>query len=100
MSNMNEPVLFAEAQPAHAMPETMKLEWLRVLRQGNFVQVKGALTTGANRFCALGLLQYVLGVSPHCFHWVLSPKNAQYIASMNDSGRSFAEIADWIEANL
>jgi hypothetical protein len=100
MANMNEPVLFVEARPAHAMPETMKQEWLHVLRQGNFVQVKGALTTGANRFCALGLLQCVLGVSTLRFHWVLSPQNAQEIASMNDFGRSFAEIADWIEVNL
>ena len=102
MANMYEPLMFTEIQRPmqYTMPDSMKRAWIHALRHGGFVQVTGVLTTGANQFCALGLLQFILGIDPRRFSWIMSPHDAQYIASMNDNGSSFAEIADWIEANL
>jgi len=103
-----------------------KSKWLEDLRSDKHVQGEGQLRTLDNRFCCLGVLCdlynpdgweenleewsygegpdycHEIGVLPHDFRVDMGiDGDAQdHLIRMNDAGKSFAEIADWIEANL
>lgn len=109
-------------------PKTKK-RWIEALRSGDYKQYKCGLRrayiSGQIGHCCLGVLcdilpQYSVAagggtyVSPRGA-WLsgdtlnldtgkyvagLSRQDAGTLASMNDQGVSFEEIADWIEANL
>lgn len=99
--------------------------WLDGLRSGEYEQGSGFLRRG-DQHCAIGVLCAVsgeiefketnnpnfpglylcehkesgLGAGFHaCEHWV-TEKQWRRISDMNDEGRSFAQIANWIEANV
>jgi len=102
-----------------------KAEWLAALRSGQYQQGKGLLFTGTG-FCCLGVYAEVLGVPKRTSYtgsigydymltgnydaygiadrWAsgLQKEDAVYLADTlnDDQGKTFAEIADWIEANL
>jgi hypothetical protein len=103
--------------------KTIKKKWLKALRSGKYQQGKNTLKwQSGNRdpeFCCLGVLCEIQGrkwrrLFAHSTHFKggasvavkeireagIHPEVAQSLAMLNDTGSSFAEIADYIEANL
>lgn len=97
-------------------------EWIRALRSGEFKQIRDRLRNARNGRCCLGvlcdirpdvkwhqggdasvdgddrndtMLPFGLGQAVG-IKWDIE----NMLTSMNDEGKSFDEIADWIEANL
>lgn len=94
--------------------------WVAALRSGKYKQGQRALRH-CDTYCCLGVKCDLDGeewipcdeglfktedghVGMPSFaalgYWQMTYREAQSIASLNDGGKSFAEIADWIEANL
>jgi len=108
--------------PAVVEQKTLKQRWIEALRSGRYKQCHGVLRRG-DRFCALGVLADVEDStrwSPwfkdtECFEWGAGSGlsacpskdvmrsvgvSAMYVYELNDIlGRSFEQIADWIEEN-
>lgn len=110
------------------LPEEFKKQWIAALRSGEYKQGQRALIVKQNdevSYCCLGLAYKIAkGVDPietksgyidgdidvdgvpMCLVGNASAySNAGYgirkeLAYMNDDGKSFSEIADWIEENL
>ena len=98
-----------------------KAKWVAALRSGVFTQTRSMLfNKSSGGFCCLGVeLKVVhgfrenIGCEDGCFlesknqAWQsileddgISQRDIQILAGMNDTGDSFAAIADWIEAHL
>jgi hypothetical protein len=92
----------------------IKAKWVAALRSGEYKQIKGNLKTSSG-YCCLGVLceiddiefveSNVSGDGPNAsvytyLNMFVGPKNSDTCIKMNDNGKSFNEIADWIEANL
>lgn len=105
------------------MDPTLKAQWLKNLRSGEYNQGPDVLRRNDERFCCLGVLcdtinpngwepapgryRFVGSGEPNEFrtcdfkhHDILDLDAENVLVRMNDSGKSFAEIADWIEENL
>lgn len=108
-----------QKQPAQRMDPELKRKWVEALRSGKYRQCRNELYDGNGGFCCLGVAQ-------HIFTGKLPPKRwnesdgrptppaldrlrdngngsgnvLTTLAHMNDHGKTFPEIADWIEANL
>lgn len=112
------------------MNPDLKGPWLEALRSGEYLQGPGALrrdSAAGVSFCCLGVLSEVAvaagkvvftpmtgykapGDAYHCDAMPSSEMNRVFgitdgtagaLAGMNDTdGKSFAEIADWVEENL
>jgi hypothetical protein len=102
------------------VPE-IKAKWVEALRSGEYEQGCGALRTEDGKYCCLGVLtdlyckakgvtfdgvtrsnRWVLNLSVRRWAGLESPNPAvpqAPLAWLNDSGRTFAEIADLIEGN-
>lgn len=100
-----------------------KADWLEALRSGEYKQCRGGLHDGEG-FCCLGVLYdvthdgdwenpwderlsefspawYTDGGSVGYYGYGMMPvKLVNALCSQNDAGRSFDQIADWIEANV
>lgn len=94
-----------------------KARWIAALRSGEFKQGEGRLCSRGPRpsYCCLGVARKIDGVEG-CYQgdwgseyyppkkaldkWGLPYSSAAELARMNDGGKSFAEIADYIEQNL
>lgn len=92
-----------------------KEKWLTALRSGEYTQIKGWLRE-YNGFCCLGVLcdlndpeewvadsyrgQGLMLPSSLSKEVGLTHEQARGLANMNDTGSTFNEIADHIEANL
>ena len=107
------------------MEKTIKIQWVEALRSGKYAQTKKALRDDAG-FCCLGVLCDVLKDHPDVQgRWVnggflvnkATVPNKSYpseivcslagleyggdsLSIMNDGGKTFNEIADYIEGNL
>ena len=110
------------------MDPAFKAKWLEALRSGRYRQGQGHLHI-ADDFCCLGVACDISGhgewhagnFEPEFFYFTVPEEACCYSAylprtlcvrlgvttedmfeltRLNDSGRSFAEIADWIGANL
>jgi hypothetical protein len=104
------------------MEPTIKKQWVKALRSGAFKQTKNKLCRNG-RFCCLGVLATLhpavdsptdkemiklLSMAeengmPHddVLEWAgLKPQEACLLATKNDDGHTFPEIADYIEATL
>lgn len=110
------------------MDPEVKVQWLAALRSGNFMQATGELKCDHGS-CCLGVLAEINGdlvpsdkviFSPgaHKFHNLAHPGSSSHnmvpvgycgltseaidvLWPMNDNqGKSFTQIADWIEENL
>jgi len=102
-----------------AMKRKIRDLWVRALIGGNFTQGKQALRDSHNNCCCLGVLCELVDPkgwhldSPHRWYYShhnsttwpnkslcrevgLSKKFAQKLAEMNDEGKSFVEIAQYI----
>ena len=101
----------------------VKAAWLTALRSGSYIQGRGFLREG-DTFCCLGVLcdlgdKSAESWAPDGFEAVFTfYEKSQYLprcvrsaarvsevvskrlAEMNDRGKDFDEIADWIEENL
>jgi hypothetical protein len=90
------------------MDANLKTKWVEALRSGQFNQTQGSLKRGKDAFCCLGVLCEIVGYSTDASdagqtYPLLDKLVSNYgpIVVMNDDeGKSFAEIADFIEANL
>lgn len=102
------------------MDAELKAKWTAALRSGELKQAKGRLKRG-DALCCIGVLAQVqnctwddndtpkteqqwLAVSGNNVLYSkyaggLDVEQQQKLAEMNDSGKSFAEIADYIDAN-
>lgn len=91
------------------MDKELAVKWIEALRSGKYKQGRSRLKH-SGRYCCLGVLCEVAGYTPkrHDVDLCLTPLSEKLPKSiesdciyMNDSKRkSFAEIADYIEANL
>jgi hypothetical protein len=89
------------------MDAQLKEKWVEALRSGEHQQCTGFFQSGM-KFCALGILCKVAGVpvliENGSGNWPFVdealPVRPEVLASMNDEGKTFSEIADYIEANL
>ena len=106
------------------MHPEIKRQWCEALRSGEYEQARGQLCGHAGKMCCLGVAyDAVLGDAwewdEHRWEWrpvnqteytiLLSSWRAllgisifehDALVAMNDDGRTFAEIADYIEENL
>jgi len=99
------------------MDKELKAKWVEALRSGEYQQCVGTLHDGVG-YCCMGVLLEVAGMNrdhPHTLTasqekrvglWGEPYHNAR-LECMNDgkgdfvgNRHTFAEIADWIEANL
>lgn len=103
------------------MDAEIKRKWIEALRSGKYAQGRGSLRVGENAYCCLGVLCDLVDGS----RWArtdrgffqygpstsLAPPTVSVgtglqagsqldLINLNDSGKSFPEIADYIEANL
>lgn len=97
------------------MNAELKSKWIAALRSGDYKQGLGMLRSG-DRFCCLGVYCEVAGVPrledgyrfgdnrmPHVSVLPMPESNALRtgtLIEMNDTGKSFAEIANWIEQHI
>lgn len=93
------------------MNQQQKDQWLAALRAGQYRQGKGVLKSFDDRYCCLGVAAEVCGIKSISFgyirqlqpntyreHAVFLPQDIQaHLAGMNDDGKTFPEIADYIE---
>ena len=111
------------------MNPEIKQKWLEALRSGKYKQGRGLLRDSKNQFCCLGVLCDIIKpngwrLSPHTIpiptysflygdgaaEFVLRNNVLKYVGmtdvqhdalvNLNDNGKTFDEIADYIEANL
>ncbi len=105
------------------MNQEVKNRWIEALRSGEYKQGMAKLRTIDDRFCCLGVLCDISNISTWInngiFHsyaygglafeilpiivgeWAdLDEGSQQILMRLNDSGKSFIEIADYIEKNL
>lgn len=101
------------------MNAELKAKWVAALRSGEYQQIKGKLHDGKG-YCCMGVLhRLVTGRAPKSY-WGLEaydgsldldfdecerPESTRVdgdttLMHMNDQGKSFAEIADYVEAHL
>lgn len=101
-----------------AMSSDIKLRWLDALRSGNYRQAQGALqrtfspyTKYDVGYCCLGVLADIQGCDWDMQHLATSRVPEKYsaglkieeqekLATMNDNGKTFSEIADYVEENF
>lgn len=93
------------------MNPELKAQWLAALRSGKYEQGQGMLRQPIDgTFCATGVLADLIGYDLNRYRYNidnavlkeigLKPWQAGQIATYNDVGWTFDEIADWIEARL
>lgn len=94
------------------MKAELKAKWLAALRSGKYKQGAGSLYEEIDdSYCCIGVLCDVMGMQKgkiECFDGLVDwqtvggmrVETASSLASMNDTGSSFTEIADYIEANI
>lgn len=95
------------------MDAELKSKWIAALRGGGYKQAQFKLRNNHGAYCCLGVLCVVAGlpisndgggVDPDNdyipIETIISTERKAELAHMNDSGKSFLEIADYIEANL
>jgi len=107
------------------MDKELKAKWIAALRSGEIKQAKGWLLASDGAMCCLGVLERVCGTPDDVIarfsgeltveskvdgalkreYRGVENKIRRVLAKMNDGvdgqpPQSFAQIADWIEANL
>lgn len=92
------------------MNQELKTKWVEALRSGRYLQGTSNLCRHG-KYCCLGVLCEVAGRDDDWRDWNIKPflgdgsygiheKQAEELADMNDSGKTFPEIADWIEKEI
>ena len=94
----------------------LKARWLRALRSGNYTQAQKGLRESYTEYDCLGVLADVIDPlawqqTDGIFKWrgrsltflpshILDDPIQDRLATMNDEGATFDELADFIEASL
>lgn len=90
------------------MSPDLKAGWSAALRSGKYTQGKGFLMHG-DKHCALGVLHSVFRRSqsdsfavswPQLRDLGLTSNEANRVVAMSEAGKSFPEIADYIDTAL
>ena len=91
------------------LPEEFKAKWIAALRSGEYKQCRDQLHFCGGH-CCLGVAEIVLGLKSESIYLLKGdnfPSSITYdseavviLTGMNDDGKSFSEIADWIEKTL
>lgn len=101
----NFPTMHAPSA-AGDMDPGLKARWLTALRDGSYTQRHGGFIGGVRNGCVLQILLWVAErerVSHGAMPWLdlgVTDQIAAYLMAQNDMGRTFAQLADWIEANV
>lgn len=96
------------------MDAQLKRKWIEALRSGEYVQGHTFLLNDRGAMCCLGVLATIQGCDledlpyqerrtdtlPRGFNAGLDGGTREHLACMNDDGKSFPEIADYIEKHL
>lgn len=96
------------------LPEDFKQKWVAALRSGEYKQGKTFLyNEHEDCYCVMGVAGLVLGISKSTMsggcittsdrgfpQYLSFSSDASEAIVMNDNGKSFSEIADYIEKNL
>lgn len=86
------------------MNHKLKRKWCAALRGGTWTQVRRKFYEGENGRCALTVLGEVVDpvANPRItVNDLVSAEHQELIMRMNDwRGKTFSEIADWIEENI
>lgn len=102
----------------YQLPREFATKWVEALRSGKYRQGKGRLKNN-DSYCCLGVACEISGATERQInHYAYIPKRSTVnvptllksgcgvkglictISTMNDSGNTFLEIADWIEQNI
>jgi hypothetical protein len=90
----------------------VKAKWVKALRSGKYQQQRDSVLKNEHGYCCLGVLHRIHTGQDPKLYWnagicerpeVFDPLEPyiEELTAMNDSkGKSFSEIAAWIEANL
>ena len=84
------------------MDAKLKADWVKALRSGEYEQYRGSLYYD-QQLCCLGVLWHISGRPEQLndlWHMHLSGHKDHLIFMNDDAGKSFSEIADYIEQNL
>lgn len=96
------------------MDAEKKAAWVKALRSGEYTQTREVLYDNrANGYCCLGVYLKLQGFQTNpltgfehlgkdwTLHIPLTNSSRNHLIDMNDTqGKSFSEIADWIEGHL
>lgn len=100
------------------LPKQFKTKWLKALRSGEFKQGDGSLRNNLNQYCCLGVGAKICGATSITGKGYIEKDREirgiskipsliigdgeipSKLAYMNDNGKSFKQIADWIDKNL
>jgi hypothetical protein len=93
------------------MNQQQKEQWLAALRSGKYPQGRGFLKSSiTGGYCCLGVAREACsleGISGNrllvseTVSWIFLPERTQgELARMNDAGKDFAAIADYIEQHI
>jgi hypothetical protein len=96
------------------MKAELKEKWIAELRSGKYAQGRMYLVNSLNQYCCLGVLCKVVGHDddtmktewtcggryPTFVQSLLSQGDSYQLTVLNDGGKTFDEIADYIEAKL
>lgn len=90
----------------------LKAKWLEALRSGEYKQTTGVMyESETDGYCCLGVLAICTGrtdtdiecetfITNGSTYDVLNADTQRTLAGMNDNGKSFETIADYIEENI
>lgn len=96
------------------MKKEYKRKWIKALLSGKYIQglgtLKHKLSDGKTRYCCLGVLQEILNEKENCNNQLLGGFQLAecgltsllqgHLASMNDDGFSFKDIAHEIKTTI
>lgn len=104
------------------LPKKFKKDWLKALRSGNYKQGESELRASNNTYCCLGVAAHIAGCkSITSKGWIENTRGLSQpirgiikvpeilrgtkgiprkLANMNDRGKTFKQIANYIEKNL
>ncbi len=93
------------------LTKKLKQEWIEALRSGDYKQGQEWLHDDG-KYCCLGVLQAIAGIAIDNVDLLINPcsrrsyvqnlptKTQYKLAEMNDDGKSFKTIANWIGKNI
>ena len=98
-----------DASPPETKPATpvldpvIKRRWVDALRSGEFRQIAEKLTDHGNGRCVMGVYNEIIGGTTESRDLDVRRRfmaRAFQLSIRNDTGESFASLANWIEVNL
>lgn len=95
------------------MKKTIKAKWVKALTSGKYRQANGVLRSSSGAYCCLGVLRIVMHPGSRledADEFILHPEHAEEagldkrqqrkLAELNDNGKTFKDIAAYIDKRL